>query len=115
MLPRFKLEYEVDLNDALKALGMAEAFDPQRANFSGMAQLSQAKRIFISKVKQKTFAEVNEEGTVAAAVTSVGIQVTSVQPPQENFIMKMDRPFFVAMRDNLTRVVLFMGSIVDPE
>ena len=114
MLPRFKIEYEVDLNDVLKALGMAEAFDPRRANFSGIAQLSQAERIYISKVKHKTFAEVNEEGTVAAAVTAVEMQATSVQPPQENFIMKVDRPFFVAIRDNLTGTVLFMGSIVDP-
>ena len=112
MLPRFKLEYEVDLNDVLKTLGMSDAFDPQRANFSGIAQL--AERIYISKVKHKTFADVNEEGTVAAAVTSVEMHATSVQVPQENFIMKVDRPFFVAIRDNLTGVVLFMGSIADP-
>ena len=110
MLPRFKIEYEVDLNDVLKALGMAEAFDSTRANFSGIAQGG----IYISEVKHKTIAEVNEEGTVAAAVTSVGIQVASVQPPQENFIMKVDRPFFVAIRDNVTGTVLFMGSIADP-
>jgi len=110
MLPRFKIEYEVNLNDALKALGMSEAFDSTRANFSGIAQ----GRIYVSEVKHKTIAEVNEEGTVAAAVTSVGIQVTSVQPPQENFIMKVDRPFFVAIRDNVTGTVLFMGSITDP-
>ena len=110
MLPRFKIEYEVDLNDVLKALGMAEAFDSTRANFSGIAQGG----IYISEVKHKTIAEVNEEGTVAAAVTSVGIQLASVQPPQENFIMKVDRPFFVAIRDNVTGTVLFMGSIADP-
>ena len=110
MLPRFKIEYEVNLNDVLKALGMAEAFDSTRANFSGIAQGG----IYISEVKHKTIAEVNEEGTVAAAVTSVGIQVASVQPPQENFIMKVDRPFFVAIRDNVTGTVLFMGSIADP-
>ena len=114
MLPRFKIEYEVDLNDVLKALGMAEAFDPKRANFSGIAQLGQAEGVYISKVRQKTFAEVNEEGTVAAAVTSVEMHVTSVLVPQENFIMKVDRPFFVAIRDNLTGTLLFMGSIVDP-
>ncbi len=114
MLPRFKIEYEVDLNDVLKALGMSEAFDAHRANFSGIAQLSQADRIYISKVKHKTFAEVNEEGTVAAAATAVEVGVTSVQLPQENFIMEVDRPFFVAIRDNLTGTVLFMGSIADP-
>ena len=109
-LPRFKIEYEVELNDALKALGMSEAFDPARANFSGIAQ----GEVYISEVKHKTVAEVNEEGTVAAAVTSIGVQVASVQPPQENFIMKVDRPFFVAIRDNVTGTVLFMGSIADP-
>jgi serpin B len=113
MLPRFKVEYEVDLNDVLKALGMAEAFDPLRANFSGIAQPGQ-ERIYISKVKHKTFGEVNEEGTVAAAVTSVTAVMTSVQAPQENFIMKVDRPFFVAIRDNQTGTLLFMGSIADP-
>ena len=112
-LPRFKIDYEVDLNDALKALGMAEAFDSTRANFSGIAQVG-PERIFISKVKHKTFAEVNEEGTVAAAVTGVGVVTTSVQPPQENFVMKVDRPFFVAIRDNFTGTILFMGSIIDP-
>lgn len=113
MLPRFKLDYEIDLNDVLTALGMADAFDPRRANFSGIAQLG-LERIYISKVKHKTFAEVNEEGTVAAAVTGVGAVMTSVQPPQENFIMKVDRPFLVAIRDNLTGTILFMGSILDP-
>jgi len=113
MLPRFKIEYDVDLNAVLKALGMAEAFDSNRANFSGIAQLGQ-ERIYISRVKHKTFAEVNEEGTVAAAVTGVTAVVTSVQPRQENFIMKVDRPFFVAIRDNVTGTVLFMGSIADP-
>jgi serpin B len=112
-LPRFKIEYEVELNDALKALGMTEAFDSQRANFSGMAQVGQ-ERLFISEVKHKTFAEVNEEGTVAAAVTSVGVRMTSAEIPQEPFIMKVDRPFFVVIRDSLTGTLLFMGSIADP-
>ena len=114
MLPRFKIEYQVGLNDVLKALGMAEAFDPLRANFSGMAELKTAGRPYISDVTHKTFAEVNEEGTEAAAVTTVTVQVTSVQRPQEKFIMKVDRPFFFAIRDNLTGAVLFMGSVRDP-
>ena len=114
MLPRFKVEYQVGLNDVLKALGMAEAFDPLRANFSGMAELKTAARAYISDVTHKTFAEVNEEGTEAAAVTAVTVAVTSVQVPQEKFFMKVDRPFFFAIRDNLTGAVLFIGSVRDP-
>lgn len=113
-LPRFKIEYAAELNDMLKPLGMAEAFDPLRANFSLIAEPGAGKRIYISRVKHKTFAEVNEEGTVAAGATSVEIGVTSVQLPQEPFVMKVDRPFFFAIRDNGTGVVLFMGSVVDP-
>ena len=56
----------------------------------------------------------NEEGTVAAAVTSVTATVTSVQQPREKFVMKVDRPFFFAIRDNFTGVLLFMGSITNP-
>jgi serine protease inhibitor len=111
-LPRFKVEYEVGLNDALKALGMGVAFDPGRANFSGMVQASQ--NAFISQVKHKTFAEVNEEGTEAAAVTSVEMRATSVMRPPKTFQMVVDHPFFCAIRDNKTGTVLFMGSIADP-
>ncbi|MEK6323693.1 MAG: serpin family protein [Acidobacteriota bacterium] len=111
-LPRFKVEYEIGLNDALKALGMGVAFDPQRANFTGIVQTSE--NAFISRVKHKTFAEVNEEGTEAAAATSVEISVTSVQIPRKSFQMIVDRPFFCAIRDNKTGTLLFMGSITDP-
>ena len=114
MLPRFKVEWEAELNDALKALGMTEAFDPQRANFSQLAEVNSGNRIYISEVKHKSWAEVNEEGTVAAAVTSVGASLTSFQQPRERFVMKVDRPFFFAIRDNRTQVILFMGSVVNP-
>ncbi len=114
-LPRFKVEYRTDLNDVLKALGMAEAFDPNVADLSGIAAINPAARLYISDVKHKAVAEVNEEGTKAAAVTSVGVSVTSVQVLREPFTMKVDRPFFFAIRDNTTGLLLFMGSIVDPK
>ena len=114
MLPRFKVEWESSLKEALKALGMAEAFDPGRADFSLIAEPQLGNRLFISQVKHKTFCEVNEEGTEAAAVTSVVGSVTSVQQPRERFSMKVDRPFFFAIRDNLTGVLLFMGSVTNP-
>ncbi|HEX8185290.1 MAG TPA: serpin family protein, partial [Blastocatellia bacterium] len=111
-LPRFKVEYEVTLNDALKALGMEPAFDASRANFSGMAQAGQ--NVYISKVKHKTFVEVNEEGTEAAAVTSTEMRATSAMRPRDRFRMVVDHPFFCAIRDNTTGTVLFMGAILEP-
>jgi serine protease inhibitor len=111
-LPRFKLEYEITLNDALKALGMGPAFEAGQADFSGMVE--GGTRVYISKVKHKTFAEVNEEGTEAAAVTSTEMRATSAMRPRQPFRMVVDRPFFFAIRDNDTGAVLFMGSILNP-
>ncbi len=108
-LPRFKTDYDVTLNDSLKALGMEEAFSKQ-ANFSGIG-----KNLAISQVKHKTFVEVNEEGTEAAAATSVGIVATSATQKPEPFKMIVDRPFFCAIRDNQTGSILFMGSIMEPQ
>jgi serpin B len=107
-LPRFKINYELTLNDTLKALGMGVAFEP-KADFSGIGD-----NLALSEVKHKTFVEVNEEGTEAAAATSVGITLTSA-PSEQPFQMNVDRPFFCAIRDNQTGTVLFMGSIVNPQ
>ncbi len=112
-IPRFKVEYEIVLNNALKALGMGIAFDAGRADFSGVLQGSG--NAFISKVTHKTFAEVNEEGTEAAAVTSVEMRPTSAMRPRKAFQMVVDHPFFCAIRDNKTGTLLFMGSITDPK
>jgi serpin B len=109
-IPRFKLEYEIELRRALSALGMADAFDASKANFSGMSDL----QTHIDQVRHKTFVEVNEEGTEAAAVTSIGIRATSATL-DEPFTMVVDRPFFCAIRDNQSGSVLFMGAIVDPQ
>lgn len=109
-LPRFQLEYEITLNDTLKALGMDIAFDDDRSDFSGIQ--TPPPYLAINQVKHKTFVEVNEEGTEAAASTSVGIVATSVPPAP--FEMLIDRPFFCAIRDEKTGTILFLGSIVDP-
>ncbi|EHC11142.1 serpin family protein [Fischerella thermalis] len=107
-LPRFKMDYEITLNTALEALGIGEAFTNQ-ADFSQMGQNFQ-----ISEVKHKTFVEVNEEGTEAAATTSVGVTAVSATVNQQPFQMIVDRPFFCAIRDNQTGSILFMGAILDP-
>ena len=109
-LPRFKFDYDIQLNTALKALGMESAFNVG-ANFSNMTSAS----VKIDQVKHKTFIEVNEEGTEAAAVTSVRIAQTAARMPDRPFQMLVDRPFFCAIRDNETGTVLFMGSIKEPK
>ena len=109
-LPRFKFDYDIQLNNALKVLGMESAFS-DGADFSNMTSASVA----INEVKHKTFVEVNEEGTEAAAVTSVGVALTSAQMPEEAFQMVVNRPFFCAIRDNQTGTVLFMGSLREPK
>jgi serine protease inhibitor len=108
-LPRFKFEYETSLKDALAALGMAIAFDESAADFSGMHPVPP--NLFISEVKHKTFIEVNEEGTEAAAVTSVEVGMTAMP---ETFSMIIDRPFFFAIADDMTGTILFMGSVLNP-
>ena len=113
-LPRFKLEYEADLKPVLTTLGMGIAFDPEQANFGKLFPISALQNVFISKVKHKTFVDVNEEGTEAAAVTSVEFGITSIKEGPPPFQFVVDRPFFFAIRDNETGSILFMGSIVDP-
>lgn len=108
-LPRFQLEYGVELKPVLSALGMDIAFS-DNADFSGISD-SSAK---IDRVKHKTFIEVNEKGTEAAAVTSVGIVATSIRPPSNPFEMVVDRPFFYAIYDRETQTPLFLGSMVNP-
>jgi serpin B len=104
-IPRFKMEYEVELNSTLIALGMAGIFDISKADFSPMTD----DNVAVDSVKHKTFVEVNEEGTEAAAVTSMEV---SFGVP---FQMNVDRPFFCAIQDHTTGTILFMGTIVDPQ
>lgn len=107
-LPRFRLEYETRMNQPLIALGMGAAFGVEPGtDFSRMSPLG--RNLFISEVKQKTFVDVNEVGTEAAAVTSVEIRVTSGPP---SFIA--DRPFLVAIRERLSGAILFLGKVGDP-
>ncbi len=109
-LPRFQVDYETSLKSALSALGMGQAFTDD-ANFAGMSDQD----LFIDEVRHKTVLEVNEEGSEAAAATSVGISATSIQIPEDPFEMVVDRPFMVTIRDRKTGTLLFMGAIADPD
>jgi serine protease inhibitor len=111
-LPRFKLEYETQLNDVLMSLGMKKIFTPSQADFSQMTDTS----IALDSIKHKTFIEVNEEGTEATGVTSIGIRITSaISQESKPFTMNANRPFFFAIRDDITETILFMGNVVDPK
>jgi serine protease inhibitor len=104
-MPRFKMEYSRRLEDDLTALGMGIAFDDGRADFYRIADVSPA-RLYLTRVDQKTFVEVNEEGTEAAAATAVGVGITSAPEVAE---MRVDRPFVFAIRERLSGTVLFLG------
>jgi len=105
-LPKLKLEWQRELNDDLKAMGMRDAFIPDGADFTRMSS-TQGRKLYIDKVKQKTYVDINEEGTEAAAVTSVGVSVTSLPPS-----LRVDRPFIFVIRERLSGTILFMGKIV---
>ena len=105
-LPKFKFSYEKVLNDQLKSLGMVDAFDAVLADLSGISDND----IFVSFVKQNTFVDVNEEGTEAAAVTTIGIVETSMPMPFE-----VNKSFVFAIRERTTNTLLFLGKVVNPE
>lgn len=104
-LPRFTFEYEESIKNVLKALGMEIAFDEQKANFGKIAPIPP--NLYISDVLHKTFIEVNEEGTEAAAVTSVEIKEESA--PMFDFHMEVNRPFLFIIQDLETGIILFIG------
>ncbi len=112
VLPRFKLEYEQSLNRVLTQLGMGIAFTPG-ADFSKM--VVPPVTAAISDVLHKTFIEVNEEGTEAAAVTGVKMMMTAMPRPEEKFSFVCDHPFLCAIRDDVTGAILFLGAIYDPK
>lgn len=105
ILPKFKFDYEKYLNDQLKSLGMLDAFDPYVADLSGISDAD----IYVDFVKQNTFVNVNEEGTEAAAVTTIGIKETSMP-----LTFTVDKPFIFAIRERMTKTLLFIGKVEQP-
>jgi serpin B len=108
-LPRFGTKTSLDLAAQLAAMGMPAAFDPSKADFSGMTTEEQ---LFISAVVHQANITVDEKGTEAAAATAVVVDTTSA--PEQPVTMKVDRPFFFALRDVPTGAIVFLGRIGDP-
>jgi serpin B len=106
-LPKFTMKWEDTLNSDLKSMGMENAFCEGCADFTRMSPLGD--ELFIDFVQHNTFVNVNEEGTEAAAVTTVGVGVTSLPPS-----IRFDRPFVFVIRERLSGTILFMGKVAVP-
>jgi serpin B len=124
-VPRFKLEAEYSLVKSLQAMGMVRAFNnPMKlagAQFDRMTTSTDpAQQLFISAVQHKTFVEVNEKGTEAAAATGLAMATAEAapfkQPKTRPFIPTFwaDKPFLFAICDNATHSILFLGRVVAP-
>lgn len=112
-LPRFTMAYDTTLNGVLKKMGMGIAFS-NNANFENIYKGHQ--RMQINEVRHASFLKVDEEGTEAAAATSVGIRNLAMprkQPPP--FHMVVDHPFFLVIRDDRSGQLLFTGTVFDPK
>jgi len=112
-LPKFKTEYSSSMKDILISMGIKEAFNPNSADFSKMVTV-EGENVYISKVMHKTYIDVNEKGTEAAAATSVGMSATSGPQPEEMFEMIVDRPFVFTIDDKESGETLFIGAIINP-
>lgn len=110
-LPRFKFSDSLELSRQLQILGIAEAFS-EKADFSGMTDPT---KFFISQVIHKAFVDVNEEGTEAAAVTAVAMELASARLPPKIPVFRADHPFLFLIYDKHTRVILFMGRVMNPK
>lgn len=105
-LPKFKLEENYDMKDVLCKLGMTDAFVEDRADFSGIAS---KEGLFLSKVIHKSFVEVNEEGTEAAAATAANIGLRCMVP-----YFCANRPFLFFIQHSKTQGIVFCGRFSSP-
>jgi serine protease inhibitor len=105
-LPRFTLDYEIKLNDVLKAMGMTRAFTDD----AQLDKINPNEPLYVSLVKQNTYLGIDEKGTEAAAVTTVGVGVTSVGP--DPYVC--DHPFVLLISEKTSNTILFMGRIMNP-
>jgi serine protease inhibitor len=117
-LPRFELKSHYRLNAPLQTLGMRSAFDSHAAELTRMftppGERARSKPFFISQVLQSTYWKVDEEGSEAAAVTSIGVRAAALTRPEKPFQMVVDRPYLCTIEDRRSGVLLFVGAIYDP-
>jgi Serine protease inhibitor len=108
-MPKFQAESRFGLGEILAGLGMPDAFDAQKADFSGMTGKPD---LMISSVLHQATIDVNEEGTEAAAATAVAMSVTSM--PGQSYTIRLDKPFIYVIYETTTNTITFMGRVVNP-
>lgn len=114
-MPKFEAEFEADMGEILKAMGMEDAFDPEKADFSAMATSTEG-NIAISRVLHKTRITVAEQGTKAGAATMVEMEATGAAPPQEEpKEVILDRPFVYMVVDCEENIPILIGTMMDME
>jgi serpin B len=115
-LPKFKIEGQsIGLKDSFEKLGMKLAFDRKLANFDRMTSDRKLPVLYIDNAYHKTFIEIDEDGTEAAAATAVVMRSKSDMPrPETPVEVRADRPFFYAIMDTASRTTLFLGRVTDP-
>jgi serpin B len=111
-LPRFRVEWGNQLNDALSALGMAAAFGGE-ADFAALTP--DHRLIWIDSVLHRTYLQVDEEGTEAAAATEILMMEGSLKGAPRVIEMRFDRPFLLMIRHDATQVILFLAAVTDPQ
>ncbi len=107
-LPRFTLDYKTSLKEVLRSMGMTKAFTDK----AELGKINTTADLLVSSVDQSTYLGVDEKGTEAAAVTTVGVGVTSVGPNEPTLIA--DRPFVIVISEKTSNTILFMGKIMNP-
>ncbi len=116
-MPRFRMEGRFDLKGTLQRMGMGQAFDEQRADFTGMAPRTEMQygNLFIGAMIHKAYVDVNEQGTEAAAVSAVTIKHTRIVPkPPPPVDFRADHPFLFLICNNRFGDILFMGRMMNP-
>ena len=113
-IPKFESEYSVEMSDILSEMGMTDAFDEKKANFTGLGT-STAGNIFINRVLHQTYISVGEKGTKAGAVTIVETNDTASPDIQEPKKVYLDRPFVYMLIDCETNIPFFIGTMMDME
>jgi len=110
-LPKFRVESQFSLRKALSAMGMPGAFS-NSADFSGIDGRG---KLAISEVVHKSFVDVSEQGTEAAAATGMTMRAAAMRAPEQTVVFRADHPFLFLIRDTRSGVILFIGRLTNPK